>query len=140
MSISAAESAAPARPHHGRGAAGFTLLEVMVALVIVAFAFVSLLTLHGRDIKAIIRTQDLTRATLLARDIVSQIQVEVETQGLQQLGDEQGTFPDYPGFRWEREVHSTAFDTLREVVIRVVWDERNPRGAELVFFVRDPAL
>jgi type II secretion system protein I len=141
MSTTPAEAGRGHYPRRSRGAAtGFTLLEVMVALLVVAFAFVSLLTLHGRNIKAISRTQDLTRATLLARDIVSQIEVEVETGGFQQLGDSQGTFPDHPGFRWEREVHSTPLDELREVLVRVIWDERNPRGCELVFFVRDPGV
>ena len=41
---------------------GFTLLEVMVALMVIAFAFVGLLGLHGRNIKTIARDQQLTRA------------------------------------------------------------------------------
>ena len=119
---------------------GFTLLEVMVALAVIAFAFVGLLGLHARNIKAIARDQSLTRATLLARELVSQIQFDVLTKGLQNLGDSQGTFEGYAGFRWEREVVSTGLDEMREVVVRVIWDERSPNACQLIYFVRDPAI
>ncbi|HEX7406201.1 MAG TPA: prepilin-type N-terminal cleavage/methylation domain-containing protein, partial [Candidatus Binatia bacterium] len=67
--------------------AGFTLLEVMVALAIIAYAIVGLLGLHARNIQMIGRDQSLTRATLLARELISQIQFQVSTNGLQDLGD-----------------------------------------------------
>jgi general secretion pathway protein I len=120
--------------------AGFTLLEVMVALAIIAFGVVGLLGLHARNIQIIARDQNLTRATLLAREIISQIQFQVSTNGLQDLGDSQGTFEGYPGYRWERQVMPTGLDEMREVVIRVIWDEANPSACELVYFVRDPAV
>jgi general secretion pathway protein I len=125
------------RPLRSRG---FTLLEVMVALAVLAFAIVGLLGLHARNIKFIARDQSLTRATLLARELVSQIQFEVLTNGLQSLGDSQGTFEGYPGYRWERQVVTTGLDEMREVVIRVIWDERSPSACELVYFVRDTAV
>ncbi len=135
-------------PDNRRGAArglrthmaGFTLLEVMVALAVIAFAFVGLLGLHGRNIKAIARDQQLTRATLLARELVSQIQFQVASGGLQQLSDSHGTFEGYPGYRWERQVLTTGLDEMREVIVRVIWDERTPSACELVYFVRDPAV
>src|SRR5215510_6015975 len=86
-------------------APGFTLIEVLVALAIIAFAFVGLLGLHARNIKAVARDQNLTRATLLARELVSQVQYQVTMSGLQDLGDGRGKFEGYPGYRWEREVH-----------------------------------
>jgi type II secretion system protein I len=128
--------AAPGRP---RPSAGFTLLEVLVALTVIAFAFIGLLGLHGKNIKAVARDQQLTRATLLAREMVSQMQFEVNAGGLQQLGDSHGTFEGYPGYRYERQVLTTGLDEVREVIVRVIFDERNPRLCELVYFVRDPA-
>jgi type II secretion system protein I len=119
--------------------AGFSLLEVLVALTVIAFAFVGLLGLHGRNIKAVAHDQQLTRATLLAREMVSQMQFEVASGGLQQLSDAHGTFEGYPGYRFERQVLTTGLDEVREVVVRVIFDERNPGACELVYFVRDPA-
>ena len=120
--------------------AGFTLLEVMVALAIIAFAVVGLLGLHARNIQMIARDQNLTRATLLGRELISQIQFQVMTNGLQDLGDSQGTFEGYPGYRWERRVLPTGLDEMREVVVRVIFDEANPGACELVYFVRDPGV
>lgn len=120
--------------------AGFTLLEVMVALAIIAYAIVGLLGLHARNIQMIGRDQSLTRATLLARELISQIQFQVSTNGLQDLGDAQGAFEGYPGYRWERRVMPTGLDEMREVVIRVIWNEATPSACELVYFVRDPAV
>jgi hypothetical protein len=112
----------------------------MVALAVIAFAFVGLLGLHARSIKMVARDQNLTRATLLARELISQTQFQVLTNGLQDLGDSSGTFEGYPGYRWERQVLPTGLDTMREVVVRVIFDERTPNACELVYFVRDPAI
>jgi len=111
-----------------------------VALAVIAYAFVGLLGLHARNIKAVARDQSLTRATLLGRELVSQVQYQVTVNGLQDLGDAQGTFDGFPGYRWERQVLSTGLDEMREVVVRVIWDERSPNACELVYFVRDPAV
>lgn len=128
------------RRNRGRLCAGFTLLEVMVALAIIAFAIVGLLSLHGRNIKIIARNQNFTRATLLARELVSQVQFQVLTNGLRDLGSDRGTFDGYPGYRWERQVLSTGLDEMLEVIIRVIWDEANPSACELIYFVRDPGV
>jgi general secretion pathway protein I len=129
-----------AAPRRQQRSAGFTLLEVLVALTVVAFAFVGLLGLQGRNIKAVARDQQLTRATLLARELVSQMQFQVASGGLQQLDDSHGTFEGYPGYRWERQVVTTGLDEVREIIVRVIFDERNPSACELVYFVRDPAV
>ncbi len=123
-----------------RRLAGFSLLEVLIALTVIAFAFVGLLGLHAHNIKLVAGDQNLTRATLLARELVSQMQFQVQSNGLQDLGNASGNFEGYPGYRWEREVLSTGLDEMREVVIRVIWDERNPHACELVYFLRDPAV
>jgi type II secretion system protein I len=123
---------------HRRPAAGFTLLEVLVALVVIAVAFVGLLGLQARNIKGIAADQNLTRATLLSRELASQVQYMVMTSGLQGLGDAHDTFEQYKGFRWEREVLTTGLEEIREVVIRVIFDERRPNACQIVFFVRDP--
>ena len=120
--------------------AGFTLLEVLVALAIIAVAFVGLLGLYARDVKVMARSQNLTRATLLARELVSQLQYQVLTEGLRDLGDGAGTFEGYPGYRWEREVIPTDLEEIKQVVVRVIFDERNPYACELLYFVRDPAI
>jgi hypothetical protein len=108
-------------------------------MLVLALAFVTLLGLHGRNIKVIAVNRDLTRATLLGRSLLTQIQTQVLTDGLDSLSSGSGPFPDYPGYRWEVEVDDTEIEEVRRVVLRVVWDERNPNGAELLYFIRGAA-
>ena len=117
-----------------RAAAGFTLLEVLVALTIVAFAFVGLLGLHNRNLTVVGQDQDLTRATLLARQLITEMEVSEE---FPELGTSTGEFGNYPGFRWDREVDETLLPDVRRVRLRVIWDERIPNACELLYFIRD---
>lgn len=119
---------------------GFTLLEVMVAVFVVAVAFTSLLTLHGRNIKMTIRDQNMTRATLLARELVSQVEFTVATQGLQGLSSSQGSPEAYPDLRYEIEVNTTDLEEIRVVIVRVIWDEATPNACELIYYVREQAV
>jgi general secretion pathway protein I len=67
-------------------AAGFTLLEVLVAVAIVAIALVTFMGLHLRSLEATIRAQDVTTAVLLA-------QGKLATMGeFPDTGEEQGKF------------------------------------------------
>jgi general secretion pathway protein I len=117
-----------------RASGGFTLIEVMVAMTIVAVAFVGLLGLHNRNIAMIARDQDFTRATLLARQFITEMEV---IEQWPDTGTSRGEFPNAPGFIWERDVQDTDLPTVRRVVLRVIWDERSPDACELIYFIRD---
>ena len=124
------------RPARRRGAvadAGFTLVEVIVALTVIAFAFVGLLGLHNRNIAMIATDQDYTRATLLARQFIT----EMELAEFPEAGVRRGEFGNAPGFVWEADVQETELPSIRRVDLRVIWDERNPDACQLVYFIRD---
>lgn len=129
--ISISARAAERRP---ASAAGFTLIEVIVALTIVAIAFVGLLGLHNRNILTIANGQELTRATLLARQFITEMEV---VEQWPETGTSRGEFANAPGFFWEREVSDTDLPTVRRVLLRVIWDERQPNACELLYFIRD---
>jgi general secretion pathway protein I len=108
-------------------ATGFTLLEVMVALAIVAIALVPLLRLHLLSLDATMRAQSLTTATLLAQEHMALLPPFPEP------GEEKGGFDD-PGlarFHWhtlvtEDEVIlglSAQLVKLRHIAVTVVWVE-----------------
>jgi general secretion pathway protein I len=124
---------AEAEPRAGT-CGGFTLIEVIVAMTIVAVAFVGLLGLHNRNIVMIARDQDFTRATLLARQFITEMEV---VEQWPETGTSRGEFPNAPGFVWERDVQDTELPTVRRVVVRVIWDERQPNACELLYFIRD---
>ncbi|MEO8604824.1 MAG: type II secretion system minor pseudopilin GspI [bacterium] len=125
-------SARAVEPGARRG--GFTLIEVIVAMTIVAVAFVGLLGLHNRNIAMIARDQDLTLATLLARQFITEMEV---VEQWPDTGTSRGQFPNAPGFSWERDVQDTDLPTVRRVVVRVIFDERQPNACELLYFIRD---
>jgi type II secretion system protein I len=111
---------------------GFTLLEVLVAVMIIALAFSGLLALHNRNLAVIGRDQNMTRATLLMRELVAQAEI---FPAYSELGTANGNFEGSPGFSWEREVRSTALEELREIRFRVHWGERAGQSAELLYYV-----
>ena len=110
-------------------AAGFTLIEVMVALFVVAVAFTAILGLHGRNIQLVDRANHFSRATLLARELLTQLQFDAENG----ISDGSGTFETYPEYHWTREVADTTFDTVKRVRLTIFWDGGTP--VELVYYV-----
>jgi general secretion pathway protein I len=115
------------------GAAGFTLIEILVALAIAAFALIGLLGLHNRSLGAVARDQDFTRATLLARELMAGMEVREQWPD---LGFVSGEGYD-ENVRWEREVSETPIPDVRKVDLRVIFDERNPNAVRLVYYLRD---
>ncbi len=107
---------------------------MLVALTIVAFAFVGLLTLHNRNLVLVARDQDLTRATLLARQLITEMEL---IEQFPDVGVSRGEFSNAPGFYWERDVEDTELPTVRRVQLRVIWDERMPDACKLVYYIRD---
>ena len=106
-------------------AAGFTLLEVLVAVAIVAIALVTFMGLHLRSLDATIRAQDLTTAVLLA-------QAKMATMGeFPDTGEEQGKFegPELERFQWSTAVTEHILDaleggqpvTVRRLEVTVYW-------------------
>ncbi len=114
---------------------GFTLLEVMIAIGILATALVALLGLRNRDVQLQNYSRDLTQATLLAKDIV----FESEGLGDAGLGFMEGDFEDYPGFSWTRNISPLELmpDFVWQVNVVVHWG-RSDR-VELTRFIEAPA-
>jgi prepilin-type N-terminal cleavage/methylation domain-containing protein len=83
---------------------GFTLLEVMVALAILAFSFVSLVLLQGRAVNWALQARNISIATQLARYQLAECKKEAQKK-IAAVGDLnlEGDFTDfgYPNFTWE---------------------------------------
>ncbi len=114
---------------------GFTLLEVLLAIALLAIALPVLLGLRNFDLELQSRAAELTEATLLAQEKL----LETELLGLYPIGEIGGEFRDAPlgaqsttltaeralGYRWKRTVLPTPLELIREVRVQVSW----PRGA-----------
>jgi general secretion pathway protein I len=86
---------------------GFTLLEVMVALAVLAGALMALADLSGSALRNFGYSRDLSVATLLARGKMAEIEEKYEDSGFTDFDEaESGTFADQgqPGIRWNLEL------------------------------------
>jgi general secretion pathway protein I len=122
----------------GRSRAGFTLLEVLVAVAVLALALTSLLGLHVRNIALIERDTRVTEATLLARALMTEAEVEAFPDLGTTSGDFEERYPErYPDLRWEREVLPTPLGDVREVRVRVFrGPEESADDVSLAYFLR----
>jgi general secretion pathway protein I len=119
-----------------QGADGFTLLEVMIALAIVAIALVTLLGLSNRTVLVHERIQKLTRATLLAQQLMSE--QEVQIVGVGTLDEEQeGIFEEpFADFSWRIYYESTMIPQVQQIHVQVSWGQsQSNQQVELISFV-----
>jgi general secretion pathway protein I len=76
---------------------GFTLLEVMVALSIMAIVLVSVYRLQSQTVVMTMESRFYTQAPLLAQSALARF----ENSQRRELASDQGDFGlDYPGYRW----------------------------------------
>jgi len=113
---------------------GFTLLEVMIALLIIATSFVVLLHTRNQSVITADYAKRATVATLLASEKMS----DIEQEDFPDTGDDSSNFgDDYPEYRWKTSVSDTTYENIREVKVEILWGEGNSeRSIGLVNYVR----
>ncbi len=104
-----------------RNNSGFTLLEVMVAVAILAFVLVSLQGLYNRSVEDVMLSERITTATLLARRLMT---VTLLATPLVAKEDE-GEFPEdeFKDYSWKMTMSPTPIKLLLEVRVAVLWKE-----------------
>jgi general secretion pathway protein I len=115
----------------GKNADGFTLLEVMVALSIIAFAVVTYVHSQNTSVVLFNESSNVTVATLLAQGRM----VVLEGSDISGPMERQGTFEDaeYTSFRWKEWVVSTPLPNIWEAHVEVSWDDgRGRRSVDLL--------
>lgn len=97
---------------------GFTLLEVMVALAIMATVVLTLLGSINYHLGVIAAERDSSELTILARYRITELE-EARKQGSLPEKSE-GTFaPGHPELKWTAELVSTQLPALQKLVVRV---------------------
>ena len=108
-----------------RPLAGFTLLEVMVAVAILGIAMTTIHYGQAQALRAQARTQNVTLATMKAMEKMD----EVLTVGRFELpavgGSEEGVFePPYEFLHWALRVEENAIlpEMIKDIHLTVSWD------------------
>ena len=108
---------------------GFTLLEVMVALAIIATALVTLLGSHLISLNLAQKHKEQTMETLLARQKMEESLIA----SFDSLQSDFGDFgPTYPEYEWELEVENADVENLKKLRIIVKSSEGEMRLEAMV--------
>ena len=106
---------------------GFTLLEVMVAMAIIAIALTAVLGSQSQSVSLASEAKFNTTAPLLAQSKIAEIEVAEQDD----LAGGSGDFgEDFPGYTWELSVEDIVFeepenvsDLLKRIDLKVSWGE-----------------
>lgn len=105
------------------GEAGFTLLEVIIALAILGVGFALAMELLAAGVRSAKASEDYTQAVLLARQKMAEVAVTQNLTGVADTGEFGG------GYRWISEVQPLEQQEelpgrLFSVRVRVSWPSR----------------
>lgn len=100
---------------------GFTLLEVMVAVSIMALVLVTLLGLMNRSKQDVLLAEHLTTATFLAKRMMTDAILFKPRLPL----EEEGEFSEeeFKEYAWRKTVSVTPLSQIMEVRVVVLWSE-----------------
>ncbi|MCS6863129.1 MAG: type II secretion system GspH family protein [Abditibacteriales bacterium] len=101
---------------------GFTLLELMVALVILALGIVGLMRAVSQGMAATAQIRDVTTATTLAQMKMEELASHIADLPAESRGD----FGDEaPEFSWRAVAEETDIAGLKKITVFVFWQRGN---------------
>lgn len=106
-----------------RAARGFTLLEVMVAMAILALSLTAAFEVVGGAMQNHLRARKLELATILARGKLAEVEAKFEEDGFRDFDQsEDGTFDEegHPEVRWEVKTTKPTVDLGADGVIKAL--------------------
>ncbi|HTP05432.1 MAG TPA: prepilin-type N-terminal cleavage/methylation domain-containing protein [Nitrospirota bacterium] len=101
---------------------GFTLLEVMVAVAILAMVLVTLMGVKNGSTRDVMLADHITTATLLAKRMMTQTLLT----GTLGPSEDEGEFPEdeFKDYTWKKTISLTPLEVkLLEVRVAVLWKE-----------------
>ena len=123
---------------------GFSLLEVIVALAIMAMGFVTVLQLFSGSIRSVSLSEQYLKATTLAHSKLGELEINNYSDS-----KFKGTFPKEENYRWELDIspYTSPLNSeknniqLSKVALNVLWsDASRIRNIELNTLKVDGAL
>ena len=99
-------------PGFSRTLAGFTLLEVMIALAVMSIVLVSVYRMHSQSLTMNTAARFYTLAPLLAQNKIA----ELEALSSDGFPNDSGDFGEqYPGYSWQTSITDVSSEVLGEV-------------------------
>lgn len=98
---------------------GFTLLEVMVALAIMAGVILTVISSLNYHLSLTARSNEETVALLLARSKLEELEL-LDSKALDQ--PKEGTFaPERPNYSWKAKLSATPVAVFKSLTVTVTW-------------------
>ena len=106
---------------------GFTLLEVMVAMVFIAITLMAVLDAQSGSLSRVCEAKFSTTASLLAQKKIA----ELEITKAEDLTSDSGDFgDDFPDYSWKLTTETPSFDSpenvsghLKQIDLTISWGE-----------------
>jgi len=112
--------------------AGFTLLEVMVAMSILAMALVAIFYMQSQSISMATSARFMTTASLLAQSKMADVEADTALVSKSQKGD---FAPGFPEYKWTVQVTDTKIPKLKRIEVNVLHNALAEGSAyQLVFY------
>ncbi|MCC6442563.1 MAG: prepilin-type N-terminal cleavage/methylation domain-containing protein [Armatimonadetes bacterium] len=116
---------------------GFTLIEMIVATMLLVLGAVAALACYSTGLRATRAAEDYTMARLLAQQKLSELEAADPARLLQAGAAQQGVFgPQAPDFRWQARILKTDIPRLYRAQLTLFWGEPGrERRAEFETFL-----
>ncbi len=103
-----------------RNVRGFTLVEIVASLAILAVALPPLMNAFSRGSHSEARVSQRITAFYLLRYQMEALLMEGYPQ---ETGEEDGEFEEGSRYRWHSEVQDTETEGLRLLTVSIIWDD-----------------
>jgi prepilin-type N-terminal cleavage/methylation domain-containing protein len=115
---------------------GFTLLEVMIAMVFLSITFVALLTAETEGIDMCSQSKFITTSTLLAQRHISEVKANISKEP-PVAGQKNGDFgADYLGYTYKEDVEATPLSAYYKYSLTINWGTgKNAYQNKLITFL-----
>ena len=116
---------------------GFTLVEILVTLAILAAVLPALLNAFA----SAARNQALSDNTTTALYLLKDRMAEIEMGGYPDVGEQTGEFGENSRYRWSsivEDIESEEVENVRRVQVTVLWQHNNrERSMSMTTFIAD---
>ena len=114
------------------GRKGFTLLEVLIAVMLLSITFVWLLKSTNQSIDMASRAKFVTTSTLLAQQRIAEAAGEKNVYS----GNDEGDFgEDFPGYRYTEEIEPTPLEGYYKYTLTIRWGEKGRLETDFIAFL-----